>query len=79
MHHQVISDCVDPPSSPSESELDRRMEVTVLTDRTTPETTADGAAGIWGPYLITDTPVDDQRRWAQERELQDLELRITCH
>ncbi len=53
------------PQSPSSSG-DSRLSVTVLTDRTTPHTTADGAAGIWGPYLLTGTPLGDQERWARE-------------
>ncbi len=36
-------------------------DVTIVTDKTTPETTADGAAGIWGIYLLTGTPVEDQK------------------
>ncbi|XP_059088634.1 D-aspartate oxidase-like [Tigriopus californicus] len=41
-------------------------DVTIVTEKTTPNTTADGAAGIWGPYLLDETPVPDQRRWAKE-------------
>ena len=36
------------------------LEVTIVTDKTTPETTADGAAGIWGPYLLSKTPTEKQ-------------------
>lgn len=41
-------------------------EVTIVTEKTTPNTTADGAAGIWGPYLLDETPIADQYRWAKE-------------
>ena len=39
----------------------RDYEVTIVTEKTTPETTADGAAGIWGIYLLRGTPVETQR------------------
>ena len=45
---------------------DKSLDVTILTDKLTPETTADGAAGIWGIYLLKDTPIDQQRQWAKE-------------
>ena len=41
-------------------------DVTLLTEKLSPDTTADGAAGIWSPYLIGDTPEEAQRRWAKE-------------
>ena len=34
--------------------------VTIFTDKTTPDTTADGAAGIYGLYLMGNTPLDKQ-------------------
>ena len=51
--------------------LDRKrqnktFDVTIISDKVTPETTADGAAGIWGIYLIKDTPKEQQKQWAQE-------------
>ena len=36
-------------------------DVTIVTDKITPNTTADGAAGIWGIYLLTDTPIEQQK------------------
>ena len=36
-------------------------DVTIVTDKITPNTTADGAAGIWGIYLLTDTPIELQK------------------
>ena len=44
----------------------RAFDVTIISDKVTPETTADGAAGIWGIYLIKDTPKEQQKQWAQE-------------
>eukprot|EP00095_Tigriopus_kingsejongensis_P004224 maker-scaffold74_size411160-snap-gene-3.15 protein:Tk04224 transcript:maker-scaffold74_size411160-snap-gene-3.15-mRNA-1 annotation:"d-aspartate oxidase-like" len=41
-------------------------DVTIITDKTTPHTTGDGAAGIWGPYLLDETPLEAQHRWAKE-------------
>ena len=34
--------------------------VTIFTDKITPDTTADGAAGIYGLYLMGNTPLDKQ-------------------
>ena len=36
-------------------------DVTIVSDKITPETTADGAAGIWGIYLLKVTPAHQQR------------------
>lgn len=44
---------------------DKNLKVTVVTEKLTPQTTADGAAGIWGIYLLKGTPIDQQRRWAK--------------
>ena len=41
-------------------ESDADADVTVITDKTSPETTGDGAAGIWGLYLVQATP--EQKR-----------------
>ena len=40
---------------------DKNLDITIITEKLTPETTADGAAGIWGIYLLKGTPVDQQR------------------
>jgi glycine/D-amino acid oxidase-like deaminating enzyme len=40
---------------------DKSLDITIVTDKITPETTADGAAGIWGIYLLKGTPVEQQR------------------
>lgn len=37
----------------------------IFSSEVTPNTTADGAAGIFGLYLMGTTPVEDQVRWAQ--------------
>ena len=36
------------------------LDVTLISDKLSPNTTADGAAGIWGPYLLGQTPESDQ-------------------
>ena len=41
-------------------------DVTIVTDKITPNTTADGAAGIWGIYLLTDTPIEQQKYFFRE-------------
>ncbi|XP_076061164.1 D-amino acid oxidase 2 isoform X2 [Oratosquilla oratoria] len=38
--------------------------VRIVTEATTPHTTADGAAGLWGPYIIEDTPVNKIIKWS---------------
>ena len=42
-------------------ENEKTADVTIVSEKITPETTADGAAGIWGIYLLTDTPIEQQR------------------
>lgn len=34
----------------------KSIDVTILSDKFTPYTTGDGSAGLWGPYLLGDTP-----------------------
>lgn len=34
-------------------------EITLIAENFSPETTSDGAAGIWGPYLLGSTPPSD--------------------
>ncbi len=43
-----------------ESEESSNYDVTIVTEKITPETTGDGAAGIWGLYLVQATP--EQKR-----------------
>jgi D-amino-acid oxidase len=31
------------------------IEITLISDKFSPETTGDGAAGLWTPYLLGDT------------------------
>merc|ERR1719322_830340 len=40
-------------------------QVTIFSEDVSPDTTADGAAGIFGLYLMGATPTEDQVRWAQ--------------
>lgn len=37
---------------------DSPVEVTVLSETFSPNTTGDGSAGLWGPYLLGGTPTD---------------------
>jgi hypothetical protein len=34
-------------------------DVTIFADAFSPDTTGDGSAGLWGPYLLGDTPVEN--------------------
>jgi glycine/D-amino acid oxidase-like deaminating enzyme len=38
-----------------ESDGSSKYDVTIVTEKTSPETTGDGAAGIWGLYLVQAT------------------------
>ena len=40
--------------------MDTCLDLTLFQLEVTPDTTADGAAGIFGLYLMGDTPVNDQ-------------------
>ncbi|XP_077991394.1 D-aspartate oxidase-like [Glandiceps talaboti] len=39
------------------------VEVTIIADKFSPNTTGDGAAGFWEPYTAGDTPEHLQREW----------------
>lgn len=41
-------------------------EVEILADGFSPDTTGDGSAGLWGPYLLGDTPPENILRWSGE-------------
>ncbi|XP_076303870.1 D-aspartate oxidase-like [Lasioglossum baleicum] len=41
-----------------------RFEVCVFADEFSPDTTGDGSAGLWSPYLLGETPVDQVQKWA---------------
>ena len=45
--------------------------------RTSSTTTADGAAGIWGPYLLDETP-EDQQQYAHHTYAQSV-LSFNCN
>lgn len=36
----------------------RNVDVCLLSEKFSPNTTGDGSAGLWGPYLIGDTASD---------------------
>lgn len=37
----------------------RSIEVAIIADAVTPNTTSDIAGGLWGPYLLGTTPIDN--------------------
>ncbi|XP_011872484.1 PREDICTED: D-aspartate oxidase [Vollenhovia emeryi] len=39
-------------------------DVKIFADVFSPDTTGDGSAGLWGPFLLSDTPAEDISRWA---------------
>ncbi|KAL6421870.1 hypothetical protein ACFW04_010788 [Cataglyphis niger] len=39
-------------------------DVKIFADAFSPDTTGDGSAGLWSPYLLGDTPIDNITRWA---------------
>ncbi|GFQ97283.1 d-aspartate oxidase [Trichonephila clavata] len=41
------------------------VEVTVISDKWSPDTTGDGSAGFWCPYLLGDVPPEVLREWCQ--------------
>ncbi|XP_070555488.1 D-aspartate oxidase-like [Ptychodera flava] len=41
------------------------VRVTIIADKFSPNTTADGAAGVWLPYSLGNTPENLQRRWGE--------------
>ncbi|KAG7176893.1 D-amino-acid oxidase-like [Homarus americanus] len=41
-------------------------DLTIITQDLTPNTTGDGAAGFWGPYLSFGTPPAKIIQWSQE-------------
>ncbi|XP_076619516.1 D-aspartate oxidase-like [Colletes latitarsis] len=41
-----------------------RLQVHVIADEFSPDTTGDGSAGFWSPYLLEDTPLDKIDSWA---------------
>uniref|UniRef100_A0A2K6SA75 D-aspartate oxidase n=1 Tax=Saimiri boliviensis boliviensis TaxID=39432 RepID=A0A2K6SA75_SAIBB len=48
------------------SELAPRCSVTVISDKFTPETTSDVAAGMLIPHTYPDTPIHKQKQWFRE-------------
>lgn len=43
-----------------------QCQVSIISENYTPDTTGDGAAGLWGPYLIKGTPEHKILSWGQE-------------
>ncbi|XP_061398284.1 D-aspartate oxidase-like [Musca vetustissima] len=43
----------------------RPIEVTVLSEKFSPNTTGDGSAGLWGPFLLGGTPTAKVHQWSK--------------
>uniref|UniRef100_A0A336MZ36 CSON010064 protein n=1 Tax=Culicoides sonorensis TaxID=179676 RepID=A0A336MZ36_CULSO len=43
-----------------------QAQVTVISDEISPNTTGDGSAGLWGPFLLSDTPDEKIVQWSKE-------------
>ncbi|KAH8297897.1 hypothetical protein KR018_000395 [Drosophila ironensis] len=41
------------------------VRVTILSEEFTPNTTGDGSAGLWGPYLLGSTPQSKVHKWSK--------------
>lgn len=48
-------------------------KLTVVSDKFSPHTTGDVAAGMWAPFLVGDTPTDDIIKWATASWVQFME------
>lgn len=35
------------------------FQVTIFAEKFSPNTTGDGSAGLWSPYILNDTPVEN--------------------
>lgn len=42
-----------------QNELNHPSNVVLISDILTPDTTGDGSAGLWGPFLCGRTPAED--------------------
>ncbi|KAJ6635593.1 D-aspartate oxidase [Pseudolycoriella hygida] len=50
----------------SEFFQNENIDVCLISEKFTPNTTGDGSAGLWGPYLIGDTAADNINKWSKE-------------
>lgn len=50
------------------------IQVLLISDEVSPNTTGDGSAGLWGPYLCGDTPSESIVKWSKETHDFFLEL-----
>ena len=39
-------------------EADPSLDITIIAEKFSPDTTSDGAAGIWSPLFLGDTPAE---------------------
>ena len=40
---------------------DPSLDITIIAEKFSPETTSDGAAGIWSPTFLGDTPMETRK------------------
>ncbi|EEZ98651.1 D-aspartate oxidase [Tribolium castaneum] len=48
-----------------QEELGPKAEVIIFTDKLSPHTTGDVSAGLWSPYLLQNTPVQQLTKWSK--------------
>lgn len=41
------------------------LDITIIAEKFSPETTSDVAAGFWEPIFMRDTPIENQKRWGK--------------
>lgn len=49
-----------------QTKLGKSVTVTIFSDRFSPNTTGDVSAGLWTPYILQDTPMDNIIKWSKE-------------
>ncbi|KAK4873853.1 hypothetical protein RN001_013213 [Aquatica leii] len=48
-----------------QNEFKSTMKITIFTEKLTPNTTSDIAAGLWGPYSVLDTKLEKIQKWGK--------------
>lgn len=48
-----------------QEELGPKASVIIFTDKLSPHTTGDVSAGLWSPYLLQNTPLDQLTKWSK--------------
>ncbi|KAL7742057.1 hypothetical protein ACLKA6_018305 [Drosophila palustris] len=52
-----------------QNERKLKVQVTIISDEFTPNTTGDGSAGLWGPFLIGGTSQEKVYKWSKDVHL----------